>query len=338
MTKQIRYTRPILAILILIISSSSIFASISFNENCKKGFKNVMWLEHDKAKHNWELEQKTNPKNIVADYIEMYSYFMKYSTTENNIFLEKFNNKYDDILDKLDDESETDPYRLYLIADIYLQASLLEAMQENYLTALYLFKKSYSNINENIELFPNFVLNNKTKGIIDVTIGSIPKSYNLGMAIFGLSGDLEAGISKIRILLQTTINNKSKEHFFIENLMIFTFLHDKYIITEGDDKILFDIYSDNNIVKEYNNSLLFVFSRASFYHIKKKNKEALEALQIVNYQSKRVNRDFCYLNYMMGQNLLFSHNAKSEIFFQRYIDNYSTIKYKASSHQMISWS
>ncbi len=339
MIEQIsNYTKHILAIIILIICSSSLFASINFNDNCKKSFKNVMWLEHNKAKINWELEQKNNPKNVVADYIEMYSYFISYTATEDPVSLKNFNKKYDDVLDKLDDESKTDPYRLYLIADIYLQASILEAIQENYLTALYLFKRSYSSINKNVELFPNFILNNKTKGLLDVILGSIPESYNLGMAIIGLSGDLEAGLGKIKTLLQTTISDKSKETFFVENLMIFTFLHNKYIITEDEDKILYDIYSDEQIVKKYNNSLLFVFSRASFYQIKKKNKEAIDALQIVNFQSQRVCKNFCLLNYMMGQNLLFNHNVKSEVYFHRYIDNYSPLKYKSSSHQMISWS
>lgn len=338
MTRHLRYTNHTLAIIFFIISSSSLFASINFNKNCKEGFKNVMSLEHEKAKINWQLEQNDNPNNTVADYVEMYSYFMKYVTTENPISYNKYNKKYDEILDKLGKENKNDPYRLYLISDIYLQASILEATQENYLTALYLFKKSYSSINENIELFPNFILNNKTKGLQDVILGSIPDSYNLGMSIIGLSGDLKAGISKINTLLQTTISDKSKEAFFLENLMIFTFLHDKYIITEGEDKILYNIYSDDKIVKKYSNSLLFIFSRASFYQIKKKNKEAIEALQIVNYQPKRVNENFCFLNYMMGQNLLYNHSSQSEIYFQRYLNNYSSNKYKASSHQMISWS
>ncbi len=314
------------------------YAIIDYNDNCKNGFSNIIALNHAETEKYLKLERINNPKNSVVDYLEVYSLFLKYATTEKEVLINDFNDKLEVAVTKIKDEDMQEPFRLYMLADMYLESALINAIEGNYFSAVFLFKKSYSTINENIKLFPNFAPNNKTVGLLNVIIGSIPQSYNWALTLLNISGDIDKGLSNIETALKSSINNKEYKHLFVENLLLYTFMSDSYSKNKESNILLKNIINNEKIIYNNKNNLLFIFAKASYHQNMKENNEVIKSLQILHDKTVFVNSNFCYLNYMMGQSLLFKLNNRAIYYFESYIKNYKGKNYIASAKQKIAWS
>ncbi len=330
--------RTSLILLLLFSFINNTFSIIDYNENCKKIFEYTFALDYKKVDLLLEKEAKINPNNVVVDYIRTYSYFLQYATIGSSSSLNEFK-KYRSIsVDKIMGENNDNPYKYYFLADIYLIESISEAIQRNYLSAIYLFKKAYNTNIDNIKYFPDFMPNYKSRGAISVTIGSIPKAYNWGLSILGLYGDINQGFNDITKSLLSSQNNENENHLFVENVLIYTFLSDNFSIREDKNKLLREIFNNEEYNEKYSNNLIYLFSKASFYQHHKYNKEVIDALDIVKTKNKDVSNRFCYLNYLYGQSLLYKKDLKAEIYFNKYINTYPGNNYKAASHQKLAWS
>ncbi|MCK5847191.1 MAG: hypothetical protein KAG84_07115 [Bacteroidales bacterium] len=335
---MVKKNNSIFLIIFLLLVANNSFGIIDYNDNCKKSFEYTIALHYDKVDALLKEEEAINASNSVISYIRSYSAFLKFATIGSKYSLENFKKQRAISIDKIEDESDDNPYKKYFLADIYLIESIAEAIQKNYLSAIFLFKKAYNTNEENIEAFPDFLPNYKTKGAISITIGSIPKAYTWGLSILGLTGNIAQGFKDITKSLLYTKDNKDSHFLFVENLLIYTFLSDNFAIKNEKNKILIDIYSNEEYNNKYSNNLIYIFSRSSFYQHNKYNDKTIEALEIVKMQNSEVSKRFCYLNYLYGQSLLYKKDITAEVFFRAYINNSPTKNYKAASHQKLAWS
>ena len=333
-----KYTIIVISLLLLIINSYRAHAIIDYNDNCKKSFESTIALDHKRTNTLLEIEIKRNPTNSVINYIRTYESFLNYVTNGDDDSFNSFEKNRELCVNQLNNETDNNPYKLYLLADIYLQESIINSLQSNYFSAIYLVKKSYNTINDNIDNFPDFVPNNKIKGLAQISIGSLPRKYNWAFSILGIYGDVDKGFVNLKKSLLFTKNNKEYNFLFVENLLVYTFLSDNFSNQNIKDDILNNIFNDTVYNKLYANNLFYIFVQASFFQHHKENSKTIKALAIVKNNPNRVTNDFCYLNYLYGLSLLYDLNDGSELFFQKYIDYYPANNYKASSHQKIGWS
>ncbi|OYT11173.1 MAG: hypothetical protein B6I18_05215 [Bacteroidetes bacterium 4572_112] len=324
-------------ILTLIAHFNKAYAIIDFNENCKKSFEYTIALDHVKSIEYLSKEIAANPNNSAISYIKTYEAFLNYITNGNQKSLDDFDDIKEIAIDNISDESDDNPYKLYLLADIYLQESIISSLRKSYISAIYQYKKSYGIINDNIEKFPNFIPNYKTHGINQVAIGSIPKNYGWALNMLGISGDVSEGFINLEKSVSYTKDNDEYNYLFIESILVYTFLYDNFSNQSIKNKILEDAYNNDDFVEKYKNNLMYIFARTSYFLHNKQNDKAIKSLEIVKTNPTRVSNDFCFLNYQYGLCLIYKLDFSSSKYFTTYIKNYPANNYKAASHQKIAW-
>ncbi len=341
MANNVKYMSNILSktiwILIFLLLQKATVASIEYSKNCKKAYEYALGFDFQKMDLELAKERKKNPNNVVVQSIQTYSYFLKFAISEDKKALAKFEDSYTDLVDKLENEDANNPLQRYLLTDLYFQSAFVNIFESNFLTALFRFKKAYGKIKENSEKFPDFALNNKALGLLNIGLGSIPKSYNWTLKLINMEGDMNLGYKQMQSFLELTQNDKSYEYLYVEGLLLYSFTQSNYSNKNSDSKILDNIYSSKSITSKYGNNQLFTFSKVSFYQHKKENEKALAALNIIQSEFETNPNKLFYLDYMFGESLLYKNLPNSTKYFKRYIKYYPGENYKRAAYQKIGW-
>ncbi len=136
-----------------------------------------------------------SPTTPGEAFIYHYRLTLAYLVTENS-----------ELVDLLDDqESKIEeliihlqgPWQRFFLAEIKLRSAFINLKLGNELSAAWNIRQAYKLIVENIALYPTFIYNNKTSGILHVLIGSIPEQYQWIVNLMGMSGDVQTGLHKL---------------------------------------------------------------------------------------------------------------------------------------------
>ena len=312
-------------------------ASIDYNANCRSAYAHALQFRFQEMEAELQKESLSNPDNMVITSIEAFSYFLKYSISEDPLAIEKFKKSYTQAVDLLEDEIDKNPYNKYLLADLYLQSAFVNVLETNYITAIYYFKKVNSLAHENQSEFPNFEPNNKTLGILNIVIGSVPKSYNWALTLLGLEGDVKQGYSQLESFFKLTQKKAKYEYLFTESLILYSFTESTFDKTKSKLNPLQQLYTNAEILSKYASNQLFIFAKVSFHQHRKENEEALKALELVQPEFVTNPNKLYYLDHMYGESLLYKQSPASSFYFNRYIEQYPGKRYIPSAHQKMGW-
>jgi len=176
-------------------------SNIDYNNNCKKAYKKALEFHFAEMDSILRIEEQKNESNSVIYSIKCASSFIKYASSQDDKYVMEFKENYDIAIDKIEAESDNNPYKLYIISDLYLQSSFINAVNSNFITALIQFKKAYNAIHQNQDRFPKSILNQKALGVMNITIVSIPKSYNWTLSILNLKVNSKLGNLPLRMFM-----------------------------------------------------------------------------------------------------------------------------------------
>ncbi len=87
---------------------------------------------------------------------------------------QKFTNNFDDIVDKLNDLEDNDKQKNLLLSEVYLQSSILELMNKDFISGSLHFIKSYGFLEDQIKQYPNLKENKKLIGLYKIIAGITP--------------------------------------------------------------------------------------------------------------------------------------------------------------------
>ena len=87
------------------------------------------------------------------------------------------------------------------------------------LSAAWSFRQSYRATLRNIDSYPDFELNNKTKGIQQIIIGSAPQRHHWLLRLLGFEGSVDEGLSKLEKF------SKNASLWKLENDVATTFIY-----------------------------------------------------------------------------------------------------------------
>ena len=327
----------LITLLLLTSFSWSANASIDNSRNIKEAYKAILSLHFEKADVYLDEEKKQNPKNVLVDCIRTYKYFMKYSLSSEPDVLKSFENYYDKSLSALDDEDESDPYRLYYMADLYIQSAFVNAMASNFITAGFNYRKAYNTTYKNYELFPDFILNNKSLGVMNIGVGSVPKSYSWILDLLNLTGDINTGYKQFETMLNLSMNNKEYDYLFIETLMMYSFTQSSYNNGDETSALLDSIYASPQINEKYKNNQLYIFSKSSYHFHRKENDKAIICFKAIQNEYNTNPNKLYYLDYMYGNGLLYKLDINSLKYYKRYIYNYPGTNYVKACYHKSAW-
>jgi hypothetical protein len=312
-------------------------SNIDFNNNCKKAYEYVLSFHFDKADSILQIEKRENPDNSVVETIKCSSSFLKYINSNKKEDLKHYYSDYEFAIGKIDKESDDNPYKLYFLADLYLHSAFVNALQSNFFTSIVHFKKAYNSIKENKKKFPKFVLNDKSLGLVNIAIGSIPKSYNWTLTILNLKGNSKLGNYQLEQFLTNCIQRKEYNYLFVESVVLYSFTHNSFAYKNDTNNILSTIYHDPHYTKLYKNNQAFAYSKAAYFQHLKQNDNTLKTLQSIQNEFLQNKYKLYYLDYMLGECLLFKNDNTSITYFDRYISDYPGKNYLKSATYKKSW-
>ena len=320
--------RYLLTTLFLLLISKSTFADFLWNKNCKEAYSLTIQLKFDKAHLILEKEKKENSNNNLIYFIENYSDYLKIQISEEKSDFEKFKKNKDSRLDFIKNDKSVSPWYLYSQAEINLQWAASRLKFGEYYTAAFEINKAYKLIQENNKLYPNFIPNKKSLGLLYTLIGSVPEHYNWILTIIGMEGNINSGLSLMNEAILEMKTHKDFKVMLEESYFLYAFLKMNLDNNKADLQKLLSELKD----KDY---LLLNFASS---RIASKLGENDLAIQIL--ENRKVGKDhypFLYLDYLLGINKQNKMDNNCLEHFENYLANFKGKNYKKSALMRMSW-
>ncbi len=247
---------------------SSLQAATSFNKNVKAAYSEIFKLKIAGGRQLIQAELAQNPDNLAAILVANYPDFLQLIISQNPDLYEASLELQEERLEKIKSSPEKSPYKKYAQAEIKIQIALCQLFFDDEFKAGWNIRQAFLLLQENQKLYPDFVPNRKSLGILQFAIGSIPDSYSWILALLGMNADVKTGIKNLE--LAATTSNPFQQ----EASMLFQFISD--MLRQHDDAPLQFFQQQANANPD---NLLMTFAAIS---ILQKNKKCDAALSIFN--------------------------------------------------------
>ena len=165
------------------------FAQFNFESpSVTNAYQSIINLETKKANNQLIAlkDSAINNPNGIIPLLENYLDIISLLTTEDRVLYKKLKSNESIRIKKIKDLDQNSPYYLYTQADIKLQWAFVELIFEDYVNGFLDLKKANLLIDKNIKQYPNFQLNNKVKGLIDLLTEATPEEANIALFAAGL--------------------------------------------------------------------------------------------------------------------------------------------------------
>ncbi|MFC2138516.1 hypothetical protein ACFLTE_10100 [Bacteroidota bacterium] len=303
-------------------------AQHNLTSNCINARKELFSFNFQNAYDNINIEKKINPNNLSAYYIENYIDLIETVIDGSEERLEVYKNNFYDRIDVIKSISDkSDPYYLLYLSEMYLQTTLLNGQFKEFINAGYHFYKSYKYTEENIELFPDFIFNKKTKGIHDLLISIIPEEYESLFSFLGFKGGYEQGKQNIDEYYNFA---KNKESLNNEAVMFKFFVLAQF----GKDELAPLEFLNN---EKYDTSSNIVVNLCYVLAIKQTGNTD----KVIDFiEKKEINPDnypIPHLNYLIGSLKFTRLDDNSNIYFEKFLKYYKGGHFIKHTNRKLAW-
>jgi hypothetical protein len=194
-------------------------ANFNFDANCIDAYKAILSLKFNEAKLLIQKEKEQSPQNGITVLLENYMDYYSLIASESKSDYEKLKDNKSPRLSALEENDSNSPYYLFSQAEVYIQWSLLKAKFGDYFSSAMDAKKANSLLKDNSKKFPDFLPNQKSLALVNVTFGAIPASFKSISRFLGMSGNVPAGIKQLEDLRAAL--PKSKYSFYYDEVVFF---------------------------------------------------------------------------------------------------------------------
>jgi hypothetical protein len=226
----------------------------------------------------------------------------------------------------MDEDDETSPYHLMLEGEMYLHLGLSYLKFGNKVNGARKVYSAYKLIEDNEELFPDFIMDDKMSGMFDMMFANIPPVVRWAARIIGLNGDLEGGFEKIMNYHDSVITIPG---FAEESILVVNFA---YKLTwnepEGYEFL-------KNLDPRFYESTLVSYFYANLASWSAENDLALEILGSID--KDRIEVPFYGMDYLTGRCKLYKLDKNADEYFITYLNNFPGKDYKKDVCNRLSW-
>ncbi|MEA5458979.1 tetratricopeptide repeat protein [Arcicella sp. LKC2W] len=237
LTNQLYYNGALkLALIMFIFSTQTIFAEnikpnnkiastqisnkdFEFTPNLQYIYREILQFKLATAKANLDKENPENGiKILLDDYVDMI-YLLNNGSQDDYERLLKNESERLDLIENLDKNS---PYHKFIRAEIKLHWVAIKFRFGNETKAAWNFLQANKLLEENTKLFPNFLPQKKSLGLIHIIIGSIPESYTWVTKLIGLHGNVKKGQTEIGMALKDSIFGTEAQfyHYYVQSYLL----------------------------------------------------------------------------------------------------------------------
>ena len=282
--------------LILIFLSFSIngFTQFVESKNCQSAYQEILSLRFDEANQLINSERKVNPGNQYIVYLENYRDFLSVFISEDEDLYKLYQDiksERTDLIKKIDDKQ---PFKKYLLGNVYIQSALIEIKFADYLTAALDFNRAYRLIEENMNDFPNFLPNELSMGVLSIMVGLVPENYRWFLNLLSIKGSVEDGRNSLIKVYDASIINPKYYYLRKETLFYLGFIElNVNPNKENINQLLFALQQTENP------GLLLSYLEINMLMKTGKNDSALVRFQQLENQGNYYT--FVYLDYLHAE-------------------------------------
>ncbi len=325
----------ILIAVLFLLTTLPAAAKFDFNNNCHRAYEEMMLFKFDAAQKILDSEKQLHPDNVVSQYIEAYILFWKAALNENEEEMDEYESFTDNVIDLIEDDEQVSPYKLYFLSDMYLRGAYLKVIKKSYLAAVYRFNKAYNMAWENRKKYPDFIPNKKLIGLMNVGIGTVPKNYNWVLKLFDFEGNIQQGLTELNQLLVVASFEPKYHYLLSESLLLYSFTMLNFEVSKESEQNLLAIFKWDAIQEQMKHNQFMVLAKASFLKHIKQNDQAIACMQ--NLKPESASMHFYYLDYMLGECMLYKLDYGAAKHLKYYVDHYHGLSYRRSACQKLAW-
>lgn len=269
-------------------------------------------------------------QNVATSYLLYFNSFIRAFITEEegnyNRYTEEKSRAIDDFIE-LDDSSK---YKRFLLAEVYLHSAVLKAKKDELYSAAMDLSRVNALVEENHKLFPDFILNNKARGLLKVYLSTVPKNYQWAVKLLGAEGNLSEGLRLLRDLqrfhdTEHDFSGIAKETTYLYSFALFQ-------VAKNPSKAWSATLA---CTKDYKTNRLSAFFRANMALKLNKSGTALRTLQSTKESEEYF--PFYHLDYLKGLASLNQFDRQAINYFRNFLENFGGKSFKRSCLQKMSW-
>jgi len=273
--------------------------------------------------------KKEEPENLVPEYIENYIDFLKIIIDEDKSYYLKIKPLKQTRISKIKTGDPNSPYFLYFQAEINVQWALMRIKFEEYFTAFKELSAAQSLLKDNQKKFPDFIANQKTIGMLEAMLGTIPEKYQWGASwLSGIDASISGGRKKIESVL--AYSQKNDFVFEKETMVSYGFL---LLHLENQEADAWSFLKSSKLNPKENPLATFVLANVA---MKSGNND--EAIKLLENRPKNLNyHPFPYLDCMLGIAKLNRLDKNADIPLLAYLQQFKGINYIKETYQKLAW-
>jgi hypothetical protein len=331
-----RFLFILIGFLLTTNSSTAQNESFTFDSIHREIYHEVSQLRIIEAKKKIAILKNTVPNNLATDFVEDFAEFLSVIALSSNDAFEYYKTKNTERIDRLKNASIASPYLNFSLSEYYLHRAISRVLFGEKIKAVFDLKTSKSYIDKNIQEYPDFRLNDKTKSLLDIAMGSIPPSIKWATALISLSGNYNIGISELNQVLNFTYVNEDYSCFFPEILTykVLVFLNASSS-KESDKKSIQTFFSTLTVKKELSKNHLLLYAWCDYLIKNEQNESAITLLD--NRVITQNYLPFWPLEFSQGIALQNKLDNKCIQHFTNYIAGVKSGNYVNASYQRIAW-
>jgi Tfp pilus assembly protein PilF len=266
------------------------------------------------------LKQVKTPEQI---YVASLTDVLELLITEDEAKFETYEDAYEERLDLLENLEPTNAETLFALAELRMQWAFTYLKFGHELDAAWNIRQAYLIVQECKKKFPAFLPIQKSSGLLEIMLGSVPEKYQWVMSLLSMKGSVDSGLKELEQV------RKKSQVLNLETTLLY-YLFEAFVLQRTESALLgFD-----EAIKINPDNRLALFLGAS---IAIKNSQSEKALTYFK-KVKEIHGGLTipYVNYQLGEVYLHKGEYESSIqSYQEFLSEYRGQNYIKDAYYKI---
>ena len=299
-----------------------------FNAACQKAYHEIISLRLESGESIIEIERKNNPDNLIPYVLDNYIDFFVLYFTEDPLEFSKRKSNEEARIRKMNEGQDDSPFYLFSKAIIHFQWAAVDIKFGHNWDAGWRFRRSFLQIKENQDRFPDFFPNALLGGPMQVTAGTIPEGYRWLSNMLGISGTIGGGMNE----LKTFIDRRDTLSQIFHEEAVFYWLYLTFYIQNQKEKV-FEYIDQHNL--DTRNNHLYAYLAANLAINGQKSAYAEKIIKQINHGHGYLSMPVWDME--MGTARMNHLEQDANLYFEKYLTSFRGNFYLKEIMQKLSW-